>query len=98
MHVWVNLLELPRKLWTLDIFCTIGNKLGEYFEANMSFKTTRLRKVARILVKFDPCEDKFEYINLHSEILVICNKLTMRNFPFIVDVVITRDIWCKTTH
>lgn len=61
---WVRLQILLPQLWTKDVFRAIGNKVGEYLEAYMSFITTGTRKVARILVKLDPWEGLFEDLKL----------------------------------
>jgi hypothetical protein len=39
--------------WNPVCFSTIGNKLGEFIEVDLSFEDTGLMSVARILVKLD---------------------------------------------
>jgi hypothetical protein len=51
--VWVWLPGLPMQYWNSVCFTTIGNRLGEFLEANYSFEETRLMTVARILVQLD---------------------------------------------
>lgn len=62
--LWVKLPGLLSHLWTLDVFCAIKNKLGKFIKANMSFKTSKVKKVAQILVNLDPREGLFPDISL----------------------------------
>ena len=48
--VWVCLLGLPIELWSSDVFRMIGNSLGMFVAADMSFKDFGLMVVAQILV------------------------------------------------
>jgi hypothetical protein len=51
--VWVQFQGLPMQYWNLVRFSAIGNKLGEYIEADFSFEDTGLMSMARILVRLD---------------------------------------------
>jgi hypothetical protein len=51
--IWVRLSGLPMQYWNSVCFVAIGNKLGNYIEADMSFEETGLMSVARILVRLD---------------------------------------------
>jgi hypothetical protein len=53
VHVWVRLPGLPMQYWNPVRFSAIGNKLGEFIEADFSFEDTGLMSVARILVRLD---------------------------------------------
>jgi len=48
--IWVRLLGLPPHLWNEKCFQAIGNHLGEFITADMSFLDTGEMAVARILV------------------------------------------------
>eukprot|EP01018_Ginkgo_biloba_P010531 Gb_16175 [translate_table: standard] len=50
--VWVKLPKLPIDFWTLEVFKEIGNALGSFVEADMSFQDTSAMRVARILVPY----------------------------------------------
>ena len=62
--IWVHLPSLPRKYWSEEHFISIGNILGTFLEADMSFKVTKLRRVARILVNINVREGLYEEIHL----------------------------------
>lgn len=63
--VWENVLGFPPHLWTEDVFRAIGNKLGEFLEAYVSLKTSRIRKITTVLVNLDSREGIFIDINLN---------------------------------
>lgn len=48
--VWVRLPHLPLNLWHPKVLEAIGNCLGVFLKANLSYMQTRRRMVARILV------------------------------------------------
>lgn len=52
-QVWVWLPRFPMQHWHLAKFETIGNHLGKFLEAHMSFEETWIMTVAKILVSFD---------------------------------------------
>jgi hypothetical protein len=47
--VWVRLPALPLHFWSLEHFKLIGNFLGDFLDADMTFEETKQRKVARVL-------------------------------------------------
>jgi hypothetical protein len=51
--IWVKLSNLPMDFWSLDVFKAVGNALGSFLDADMSFLDTGLMCVARILVRMD---------------------------------------------
>ena len=51
--IWVKLPGLPIQLWTPAFFKLLGNQLGEYVDADFSFKITREMVVACVLVLLD---------------------------------------------
>lgn len=62
--VWVRAPGLPIFLWTEAVFKTIGNTLGQFLEADMSFVETEDRAVARILVCLNPSRGLAKKVNL----------------------------------
>ena len=62
--VWLRLLGLPPHFWMESVFRAIGNTLGRFLEADMSFLHTRDKGLARILVSLNPREGLVEEINL----------------------------------
>ena len=62
--VWVCLPAPSLQFWTLDYFKAIGNFLGEFLEAYLSFEETKQRKVARILINLNVREGLSEEIDL----------------------------------
>jgi len=55
--IWVRLPGLPKEFWSPSIFKDIGNSLGVFLEADMSFEVSGDMSLARILVKIDMRED-----------------------------------------
>ena len=51
--VWVRLPALPLHFWDLYHFRRIGDMLGTFLEADLSFLESREKKVARILVNLN---------------------------------------------
>lgn len=62
--VWVRAPGLPSFLWVESVFKAIGNRLGTYLEADMSFLETNNREMARILVCINRSGGLAEEINL----------------------------------
>lgn len=62
--VWVREPSLPSFLWVESVFKVIGNRLGTFLEANMSFLETRNKAMARILVSLNPRRGLAQKINL----------------------------------
>ena len=50
---WVRLPRLPLPFWYEEHFVHIGNLLGTFLEAYYSFKATKLKRVARIMVNIN---------------------------------------------
>ena len=51
--IWVRLLGLPLPFWFEDHFTHIGNLLGTFMEADSSYKLTKVKRVACILVNIN---------------------------------------------
>lgn len=62
--MWVILGALPPFLWIYYAFRTIGNHLGHFMEAGMSFMHIEERGMGRILVILNPREGVAEEINI----------------------------------
>lgn len=85
-------------MWKSNIFKAVGNKIGEFLEAGMSFIASRTRRVARTLVKLDPREGLIENLNFLTKGLLIFNNWTMKKFHLgATGVTITRT-WQETSH
>ena len=50
---WVRLPGLPLPFWYEKHFVHIGNPLGSFMDAAYSFKVTKLKRVAQILVNIN---------------------------------------------
>ena len=62
--VWVRLPRLPPFSWVDSVFRGIGNNMGWFLEADMSFVHTGEKGLARILVSLNPREGLAKEINL----------------------------------
>ena len=62
--IWVRLPALPLHFWDLYHFRRIGDILGTFLEADLSYLETNEKKVAHILVNINLREGLAEYINL----------------------------------
>ena len=62
--IWVRLPGLPRQYWSKEHFICIGNILGTFLEVDLSFKVTKLHRVAQILVNINVREGLYEEIHL----------------------------------
>jgi hypothetical protein len=80
--VWVRLSVLPLQFWTLEHFKAIGNFLGDFLEADMTFEETKQRKVARILVCLNVREGLGEEVDLKWGMYSHTQKLDYENVPF----------------
>lgn len=67
LPICVKLPGLPQLLWTIKIFRDIGNVLGQFLEADMSFIQTCEQGTARIVVRLNPREGLSEEIQLHYQ-------------------------------
>ena len=82
MPIWVRLPDLPRQYWFKENFTCIGNILRSFLEADMSFKVTKLRRVARILVNINVREGLYEEIHLSWGYTFFKQRLDYENIPF----------------
>lgn len=80
--VWVRAPGLPIFLWTEAVFKTIGNTLGHFLEADMSFEETEDRAVARILVSLNPSRGLAKKVNLQYKDFVFEQVLDYEHLPF----------------
>lgn len=80
--VWVRAPGLPPFLWVDSVFASIGNHLGTFLEADMSFIETQEMEVARILVRLNPDEGLEESINLQYQEYVFEQQLDYELLPF----------------
>jgi hypothetical protein len=80
--VWVRLPTLPFHLWSFEYFKKIGNFLGDFLDADMSFEVTKQRKVARILVNLNVREGLGEEMDLTWGDYTYSQKLDYENIPF----------------
>ena len=64
LPIWVRLLALPLHFWDMYHFKRIGDILGTFLEADLSFVETKVMKVERILVNINLREGLEESINL----------------------------------
>lgn len=80
--VWVRALGLPSFLWVESVFKAIGNRLGTYLEADMSFLQTQNKAMARILVSLNPRGGLAEKTNLQYKEYVFEHVLDYEHLPF----------------
>lgn len=80
--VWVRAPGLPFFLWTESVFKAIGNRLGTYLEADMSFLKTKNRAMARILVSLNPSGGLPQTINLEYKEYLFEQLLDYEHLPF----------------
>lgn len=80
--VWVSAPGLPSFLWTEAVFKTIGNTLGYFLEADMSFLETKDRAMARILVSLNPSRGLAQKVNLQYKDYVFEQLLDYEHLPF----------------
>jgi hypothetical protein len=80
--VWVCLPALPLHFWSLEHFKAIGNFLGDFLEADMTFEETKQRKVARILVNLNVREGLGEEVDLRWGSYTHTQSLDYENVPF----------------
>jgi len=80
--IWVRLPGLPPFYWEEKYFKRIGNKIGEFLEADNSFVDTRQRKMARILVNINVREGLGEEVDIVFGPFQHTQKLDYENIPF----------------
>lgn len=64
--IWVWVSGLPLQYWSMDVILAIGNKMGELFDAYMSFLSIRYMSLAQILVKLEPREGLYAELEMSS--------------------------------
>jgi len=80
--VWVRLPGLPLHYWEPIHFKNIGNILGTFLEADLSYLETFDQRVARILVSINLREGLAEQMNLIWDSEVTLQILDYENVPF----------------
>lgn len=80
--IWVWLPWLPLHFWNFERFMMIGNYLGKFLEAYMSFEDTGCMPVARILVNLDVRLGYLEEMNLEMSGLVYTQVLDYEGIHF----------------
>ena len=53
MPIWVKLTNLPFEFWSMEFFKLIGNTLGTFLEANLSFLALGVCCLRKVLVLID---------------------------------------------
>ena len=53
LPIWVKMSNLPFEFWSLDFFKLVGNSLGTFLEANLSFLHSSVCCLGKILVLLD---------------------------------------------
>jgi hypothetical protein len=76
--VWVRLSGLPMQYWNPVHFSAIGNKLGEFIEADLSFEDTGLMSVARILVRLDLRLGLLKEMTIETTLVLLFSRWIMR--------------------
>jgi hypothetical protein len=80
--IWVRLPGFPMQYWNTHRFAAIGNLLGSFLEADMSFEETGLMTVARILVKIDLKKGLLQEITIDSAAGTFVQTLDYEGIPF----------------
>jgi hypothetical protein len=80
--VWVRLPTLPLHFWSFEHFKLIGNYLGDFLDADMTFEETKQRKVARVLVNLNIREGLGEEVDLSWGSFTHTQRLDYENVPF----------------
>lgn len=80
--IWVRMPTLPLHFWDLQHFKWIGDILGTFLEADLTFLETLEQKVARILVNINIREGLAEQINLDWGPEIIPQILDYENVSF----------------
>jgi len=80
--VWVRMPALPLHYWDPYHFKKIGNILGTFLEADMSYLETLVQRVARILVNINLREGLAERIYLDWGPVIVPQLLDYENVPF----------------
>jgi hypothetical protein len=78
--VWVHILGLPLILWSKEVFEKIGNTLGTFYEANLSFQETGYYGMAQILVGLEVSKGLVESWILEGELIFSISIWTMKGY------------------
>jgi hypothetical protein len=81
--IWVHLSGLPMQFWNSVKFAAIGNKLGSFIEADMSFEESGHMSVARILVRLDLQPSLLDELVIESSSGSFIQTLDYEGIPFI---------------
>ena len=82
LPIWVRMPALPLHFWDLYHFKRIGDIIGTFLEADLSFRETNEKKVVRILVNINLREVLAESINLEWGSEIIPQLLDYENVSF----------------
>jgi hypothetical protein len=80
--IWVRLPSLPMQYWNTHQFVAIGNILGSYLEADMSFEVTGLMKVAHILFLINLRKGLYQDLLIESTVGDFVQTLDYEGIPF----------------
>lgn len=80
--IWVRLLGLPVYLWTPDFFQLLGDHMGEFIDADYSFRTTYEMAMVCILVLLDLQEGLASKVKLSSQYGEFTQILDYEGVPF----------------
>jgi len=80
--IWVRLPAFPFQFWKEKFFRKIGNMLGEFLEADESFKDSNQKRMARILVNINVREGLGDAVELVLGHYRHIQKLDYENIPF----------------
>lgn len=80
--VWVRAPGLPFFLWTEAVFKSIGNRLGTFMEADLSFMESKVRASARILTNIDTSKGLAKEITLQYRDYIYVQVLDYEHLPF----------------
>ena len=82
MLVWVKLPNLPSEFWSLEFFKLIGNTLGTFLEADLSFLESGVCCLGRVLVLLDLRNGLAYDIDINHGEYVFSQSLDYVGIPF----------------
>jgi hypothetical protein len=80
--IWVRLPSLPMQYWNTHQFVAIGNIMGSYLEADISFEVTGLMKVAHILFLINLRKGLYQDLLIESIVGDFVQTLDYEGIPF----------------
>ena len=80
--IWVKLPNLPFEFWSVEFFRMLGNTLGTFLEADVSFLETGICCLRKILVLLDMRNGLVEDIVIKKGEFVFTQPLDYVGFPF----------------